>query len=92
MPEVSIRVENEVGLHARPAADFVKLASSFACDIMIKNLSTESDFVNAKSILSIMTLGVDCGHRILVAATGDGAQEALTALKKLVDSNFGERT
>ena len=92
MPELSIPVENEVGLHARPAADFVKLASSFSCDIMVKNLSTDSDFVNAKSILSVLTLGVERGHTILVAATGDAAQEALTALKDLVDSNFGERS
>ena len=90
MPNLKIKIEHEVGLHARPAAEFVKLASSFPCDIEIKNDSTESKFVNAKSILGVLTLGVNQGHTILLNAEGEQAEEALEALEQLIQSNFGE--
>jgi len=87
---MSLRVDHKVGLHARPAAEFVKVASSFPCEIQVKNSSTDSKFVNAKSILGILTLGVNQGHTILVNTEGEQAEEALKALKQLVESNFGE--
>lgn len=90
MPELSIKIDHEVGLHARPAAEFVKLASSFPCDIQIKNSSTESKFVNAKSILGVLTLGVNQGHTIFLRAEGEQAEEALETLEQLIQSNFGE--
>ena len=90
MPSLSIKVDHSVGLHARPAAEFVKLASGFSCDIQIKNDSTESKFVNAKSILGVLTLGVNQGHTILINAEGEQADEALEAIKQLVENNFGE--
>lgn len=90
MPNISLNVDHKVGLHARPAAEFVKLASSFPCEIQVKNSSTDSKFVNAKSILGVLTLGVNQGHTILVNTEGEQAEEALKALKQLVESNFGE--
>jgi len=90
VPSLSIKVDHSVGLHARPAAEFVKLASGFSCDIQIKNDSTESKFVNAKSILGVLTLGVNQGHTILINAEGEQADEALEAIKQLVENNFGE--
>ena len=90
MPNLKLKIEHEVGLHARPAAEFVKLASSFPCDIQIKNDSTESKFVNAKSILGVLTLGVNQGHTILLNAEGEQAEKALEALEQLIQSNFGE--
>lgn len=90
MPNLSIKVDHSVGLHARPAAEFVKLASGFPCTIQIKNNSTDSKFVNAKSILGVLTLGVNQGHTILVNAEGEQAEEALEAIKQLVKNNFGE--
>ena len=90
MPNLSIKVDHSVGLHARPAAEFVKLASAFPCDIQIKNDTTESKFVNAKSILGVLTLGVNQGHVILINAEGEQAEKALDAIKQLVENNFGE--
>lgn len=90
MIEHILKIENEVGLHARPAAEFVKLASTFPAEIQVKNVTTGSEFVNAKSILGILTLGVNQGHEIHIQVDGDNAQEALDALVSLVDSNFGE--
>ena len=90
MPTIQLTVLNSVGLHARPAALFVRTSAQFHCDIKISNRTNCSGAVNAKSILSILTLGVEKGHQILVEAAGDSADKALTALQELVESNFGE--
>lgn len=84
-------VTHEVGLHARPAAKFVQAASSFPCDIRISNLSNAKGPVDAKSMLSVLTLEVSQGHRIRVQAEGEKAEEALQALCLLVESDFGEK-
>ena len=90
MPTVDLTVTHEVGLHARPAAEFVKLASTYPCEIQVRNLTTEGDPVNAKSILSVLTLGVNQGHLIQIDANGEREYDALEAMKTLVESNFGE--
>jgi phosphotransferase system HPr (HPr) family protein len=90
MPSLEITVTHEVGLHARPAAEFVKLATSFPCDIQVRNLTTKGDPVNAKSILSVLTLGVNQDHQIQVDASGEQESEALEAIKLLIENNFGE--
>ena len=91
MPSIEIVVNHSVGLHARPAAEFVKTASLFPCDIQVCNLTTKGDPVNAKSILSVLTLGVNQGHSIRVDAQGEEAEQALTSIQELVAKNFGER-
>lgn len=90
MASFSKIVTHESGLHARPGSKFVQTAVSFPCDIQVKNVTTDGNFVNAKSILSVLTLGVFQGNEILVEANGEQADEALAALKELIDSNFGE--
>ncbi len=90
MPSVDLTVTHEVGLHARPAAEFVKLAATFPCEIHVRNLTTQGDPVNAKSILSVLTLGVNQGHRIQIDTSGDQEDDALVAMKDLVENNFGE--
>lgn len=90
MPSVDLIVHHSVGLHARPAAEFVKLANRYPCEIKIRNLTTNGKFVNAKSILSVLTLGVNQGHEICVEAEGEQAEESLTALSDLINNNFGE--
>lgn len=90
MPNAEIVVRHEVGLHARPAASFVRLAASFPCEIFVRNLTTNSQPVNAKSILGVLTLGVSQDHRIGLEAQGPGAEEALAALLKLVETDFAE--
>ena len=83
-------VYNSMGLHARPAAQLVTTASQFECEITLKNISQNSEPVNAKSINQVMTLGVREGERIQISAAGDNADEALKALEVLIASNFRE--
>ena len=90
MPNIKIPVNHVVGLHARPAGEFVKTAAGFPCEIQVRNFSEDGKFVNAKSILSVLTLGVRQGNTIEIDAQGEGAEDALSALKELVDNNFGE--
>ncbi|MDH3942671.1 MAG: HPr family phosphocarrier protein [Anaerolineae bacterium] len=88
--DTTLTVRHEVGLHARPAALFVQTAAKYSADIQVRNLSSEGDPVNAKSILSILTLAVHKDSQIHLAAEGEDAAEAVAALESLVNSNFGE--
>lgn len=90
MEKLLITVQHSVGLHARPAAQFVQTACAFQSDITVKNQTSGSEPVNAKSILRVLTLGVHQGHEIEITAEGEDEVEALAALKLLVESNFGE--
>ncbi len=90
MPALSLIVNHPAGLHARPAAEFVKTAVSFPCAITVRNVTDDKPPVNAKSILSVLTLGVNQGYEIEVTAEGERAEEALTAIAELVNNNFGE--
>ena len=87
---LKIKVEHASGLHARPASLFVKTANTFSSNIIVQNLNDMSDPVNAKSILSILTLGVSQNHEIEIIAEGEDADEAVNALKDLIDNNFGQ--
>lgn len=86
----NIVITHKVGLHARPAAEFVGLAAKFPCDIKVRNLTRDSREVNAKSMLMVLSLGVSSGHEIEINANGEQEAEALQALIDLIESNFGE--
>jgi|SRR5581483_5895452 phosphotransferase system HPr (HPr) family protein len=90
MPSLTITIANPVGLHARPAALFVKTAKAFPCTITIQNLTSNKPRANAKSPLSVISQAVNQGHQILIEAEGESAADALAALQKLIESNFGE--
>lgn len=90
MQNIILTVNHSVGLHARPAAQFVQTASLFESEITVANKTKESDPVNAKSILSVLTLGVHQGYEIEITADGADAGKALKALEQLVADNFGE--
>lgn len=90
MSEAKFIVSHPAGLHARPASVFVKTCNSYPCEIKVKNLTTDSSLVNAKSILSVLTLGVDSGHEILIKANGEKEDEVITAIQQLINTNFGE--
>lgn len=90
MPSLTITIANPVGLHARPAALFVKTAKEFPCTITIQNLTSNKPRANAKSPLSVISQAVNQGHQILIEAEGERAEDALAALQKLIESNFGE--
>lgn len=85
-----LQINNPVGLHARPAALFVQKAGEFQADVRVRNLTRGTPFVDAKSILGVMGIGVAQGHEIEVVASGEDAAEALDALKALAESDFGE--
>lgn len=80
-------IVNQDGLHARPAAQIVRLASSFSADI---ELSKEGMGVNGKSIMGVMMLAAEFGSEITIRAQGPDAETAVTALVDLVASGFGE--
>lgn len=87
MAERSVQIVNKHGLHARPAAEMVKAASKFKCDITISRDDLE---VNGKSIMGVMMLAAEYGATITLKANGADADEALDALAALVASRFGE--
>ena len=88
MPERSVQIVNKNGLHARPAAEIVKLAAKFKADITI--VKDDLD-VNGKSIMGVMMLAAEHGSTILFRAEGPDADAALDALATLVSNKFGER-
>lgn len=79
----SVTLRNKDGLHARPAAEFVKLASTFAAKVVVNGK-------DAKSLLGIMSLGLVKGAAVDLRAEGADAQQAVEALTALVESGFGE--
>ncbi|PHM06730.1 phosphoenolpyruvate--protein phosphotransferase [Nostoc sp. 'Peltigera malacea cyanobiont' DB3992] len=89
-PEIRLIVSNRLGLHARPAAQFVATAARFQSQILVRNLTRNTELVRGDSINQVTTLGVRQGHELLITATGSDADEALTALQGLFVNNFGE--
>ena len=90
MEKVRVKVTNEVGLHARPAARFVSKANEFISDIQVQNATTNSNWVNAKSILLVLILGVEKDHEIEIVAEGEDEAEAVKQIVELVNNCFGE--
>jgi len=88
MMERSVEIVNKNGLHARPAAEIVKLSSKFQCEITIVRDDLE---VNGKSIMGVMMLAAEFGSNILVRANGPDAEQAVNAIANLVAAKFGER-
>ncbi len=85
--EITLKITNKAGLHARPAALFAQKASAFKSTIML--LKGEKS-VNAKSIIGIMGLGVKQGESLLLKIEGPDEKEAAIALEDLVTNNFLE--
>ena len=85
--EKTVQIQNELGLHARPAAKLVQLASKFPCEITV---SKDGQDVNGKSIMGVLMLVASMGSKVVLRAMGDRAAEAVEALAKLFDERFGE--
>ena len=83
----SVQIRNKLGLHARPAAHFVRLAARFSADIFLVRDSVE---VNGKSIMGVMMLAAEEGARIEIRAEGEDAERAVEELAALVDRGFDE--
>jgi len=82
-----VTIVNELGLHARPAAAFVKVAGRFAAEVTV---GRDDMVVNGKSIMGVMTLAAEPGSELTIRAEGDDAQEAADALVSLVAAGFHE--
>ncbi len=80
-------VQNQVGLHARPATFFIQKANEFKSTIWVEK---EERKVNAKSLLGVLSLGITKGTSIVVMADGNDEEEAVTGLVDLIASNFTE--
>jgi phosphotransferase system HPr (HPr) family protein len=87
---LEVQVHNPSGLHARPAALFVRAASVFRSDIRVANLTTGSAPVTAKSIIGVLGLGVQRGHRIRLRCEGEDEGIAAETLRCLVESGLDE--
>lgn len=85
------RIVNESGLHARPAADFVKTAKGFAARVWLSVPERQEEPpVNAKSMVMVLSLGLGKGSAVQISAEGADAAAAVDTLTALVDSGFGE--
>ena len=80
-------VSNKLGIHARPAALFVKTANRFACDIFVEK---DGERVNGKSIMGLMMLAAGPGSRLTIHALGQDASQALAELEMLIKRKFDE--
>ena len=86
--EIEVEIRNAQGLHMRPAMQFVDTAASFKSDITVSNDQATAD---AKSIMQMTMLAATCGSRLRIRAKGHDAQDALGALRELVEEKlFGE--
>lgn len=87
MPQRELTIQNKLGIHARPAAQFVKTASKFACEISVEK---DGEEVDGKSIMGLMMLAAGNGSVIIVAAEGEDEDAALDALTDLIERKFEE--
>jgi len=87
MTDMDITIINKLGLHARAAAKFVTLASSFHSEV---ELSNQGRKVNGKSIMGVMMLAAAKGTQLTLHVNGDDESQAIAQLQKLVNEKFGE--
>lgn len=81
-------VSHSVGLHARPAAVFAKTATTFSSTIQLENLTKGTEPINAKSVLSILSAGIQMNDRLRISAEGADEDTAVHALSHLITSDF----
>jgi phosphocarrier protein len=82
-----LTIRNKMGMHARPAAQFVKRASKYQCDVWVEK---DDEPVNGKSIMGLMMLAAGRGETIKIIADGNDAEAAVADLEELVQSGFGD--
>lgn len=85
--EKELTIRNKMGMHARPAAQFVKRASKYQCDVWVEK---DDEPVNGKSIMGLMMLAAGRGEKIKIIADGNDAEQAVADLEELVSSGFGD--
>ena len=87
MKEIDVVINNQVGLHARPATFFIQKANEFKSSIWIEK---DERRINAKSLLGVLSLGIIKGMTMDIAADGPDEQEAVEALEQLINTNFSD--
>jgi phosphocarrier protein len=85
--EKTLKIQNELGLHARAATKLVQLATKFPCELTVTKDGHE---VNGKSIMGVLMLVASKGSTVTLKAKGDKAQDAVDAIAALIDDKFGE--
>jgi len=85
--ERQVTIQNTLGLHVRPSAEFAGTASKFRSRVSVLK---DGQTVNAKSSIDLLTLAAVAGTRLTLRAEGDDADQALDALSKLIENKFGE--
>lgn len=88
MQQRPVTIINKLGLHARAAAKFVTIASSFSCEI---DLAKDGQKVNGKSIMGVMMLAASRGTELIIIVNGSDETEAADSLENLVAERFGEQ-
>jgi len=83
----TLKVLNQYGIHARPAALFVKIASRYDADVQVEK---DGSSVSGKSIMGLMTLEASCGTSLTITAEGPDAEIVLDELQELMDRKFNE--
>ena len=83
----SITISNKLGLHARASAKLTKLAGSYPCEVW---MSKGERRINAKSIMGVMMLAAGIGSTVTLETDGEQEQQAMDALRALIDDKFGE--
>ncbi len=87
MQSRTVTIQNNVGLHARPATFFIQKAHSYKCNIWIEK---DDRRISAKSLLGVLSLGIVKGMTITLTADGPDESDALSGLSALIDSGLGE--
>lgn len=80
-------IQNKLGIHARPAAQFVRASSKFKSDVSVER---DGEKVDGKSIMGMMMLAVGCGMEIVVTANGSDEEALMEVLERLIESKFDE--
>ena len=85
--EKEITIVNRLGMHARPAAQFVKVSSRFRCDVWVKK---DDEEINGKSIMGLMMLAAGQGSKLHIRCEGPDAVKAMAELEELINARFHE--
>lgn len=91
MPRISLEVRNPSGLHARPAALFVETARRFSANVQVANVTRNpAKAASGRSLLALLALGISCGHTIHISTDGEDGEDAINALRDLIEDGVGE--
>ena len=86
----SVIICNKMGLHARPAMQFVDIANQYTCNVTVRRFGDDPTTVDGKSIMEMLTLAAVEGTELQIDADGEDAEKAVVELANLIETRFGE--